>query len=186
MTCDRVYVLPLPVTPSRTWWSRPLARPVDERLDRLRLVPGRLERRDELEVRHAVEVYQSAHEPNRCSVVATRRPCAPRTPAPPRPGARVRRGSPDVSIDTRGDGRTRSTRSPWAAIRWSASSPDEPRPIEPGPLRGGVAGHQPDLVAELGEAALDELDRLDDDGVGAGGLGRGDGGQDPRPDRRDG
>ena len=52
------------------------------------------------------------------------------------------------------------------------------------PLDRRVAGHEPDLVAHLGEAALDQPDRLDDDGRRLGCLRVGDLRQDPRPDRR--
>ena len=45
-------VLPVPVAPSSVWCLRPFAEAVDEALDRLRLVAGRLERGDEPEVGH--------------------------------------------------------------------------------------------------------------------------------------
>ena len=49
-------------------------------------------------------------------------------------------------------------------------------------LDGRIAGDQPDHIAGIGKAALDELDRLDDDGLRACGPRLVDGSHDPRPD----
>src|SRR4029079_2650436 len=49
-------------------------------------------------------------------------------------------------------------------------------------LDGGLAAHEPHLVAELSETAFDELDRLDHDGPRPCPLRSLDGRQDARPD----
>ena len=99
---------------------------------------------------------------------------------------RVSASDPEVSIRRVATGSTRSRRWRCAAIRRSASSAAEPAIAQPAPLDRRVAGDQPDLVAQLGEPALDELDRLDDDRRRT----RRVGGLDPRPGsaagRRDG
>jgi len=56
-------------------------------------------------------------------------------------------------------------------------------PDQPVPLHRRVAGDQPDLVAQLGQPALDELDRLHDDRGGTLFLGGGDSRENPRPHR---
>ena len=81
-------------------------------------------------------------------------------------------------------GRSRSVIPPWAAIRCAASSWDPPRPTIRVALRSRIAGDEPDLGAHLGEAALDQLDRLDHDDVGVFLVGDRDRRQDPRPDSR--
>ena len=81
-----------------------LAEAVDQALDRRRLVAGRLERGDELEVGHRSQFTTVAHEPNRCSgfsaavgdARAARRPSAAVDDR-----AASRRRDRDVSIDPR-------------------------------------------------------------------------------------
>ena len=68
--------------------------------------------------------------------------------------------------------------SPWAATRRAASAGGDAATGQPGRLGRRVAGHQPDLVADRGQAALHELDGLDHDGRRTVGLGGGHGGLD--------
>ena len=51
MTLATVKVLPVPVAPSSVWTGRPWSEPVDELVDGLRLVAGRLEIADQLKLR---------------------------------------------------------------------------------------------------------------------------------------
>ena len=86
--------------------------------------------------------------------------------------ARVVAGSPDVSMIRVACGLTRSSKPACAAIRWSMSTAAVAATGEARALDRRVAGDEPDLVADVGEPALDQLDRLDDDGRSAGRLAR--------------
>ena len=79
-------------------------------------------------------------------------------------------------------GANRSAISPWAAMRRSASLGVHAPEAEPLALRGSIADHQPDLVAARRQAALDELDRLDDHERRGLRLGRAEAGLDLQPD----
>ncbi len=81
-------------------------------------------------------------------------------------------------------GRSRSVIPVWAAIRWLASSSDAPRPTIRSRWAAASQVISQTSVAHLGEAALDQLDRLDDDDIFVFLVGDRDGRQDPRPDRR--
>ena len=97
---------------------------------------------------------------------------------------RCRRGARGVD-DAGCGGRRRSTRSRCAAIRASASDGSAPRAARRSRWAScRCADDEPDLVAQRREAALDELDRLHDDGRGAVARGAGDAIEDPRPDGR--
>ena len=64
-------------------------------------------------------------------------------------------------------------------VRVGAAPPDEPLALD-----ARLAGHQPDLVTQLGQPALDELDGLDDDRGRPIRLSRADGREDAWPDGR--
>jgi Flp pilus assembly protein CpaB len=120
-----------------------------------------------------------------------------------------RAGRPPVSVDGSHD-LVPERGQPRSRIGGRAGRVDDPagcraKPFDDAPLRGdpavGIVGvraagkeplaldpvfarHQPDLVAQLGETALDQLDRLDRDGLSCRSLGILDRAEDRRPNGR--
>src|SRR4051794_37556085 len=161
MTWDREKVLPLPVTPSRTWSFNPFSRPSDSAAMALGWSPVGSKGATSLKSGISRSVYQPEHESNGCSLPRERRVegCVRLVPRLVRRPGRLEdacRDRPNALHEPA------LRRDPLVGGLGGRATADQPFALD-----APIAGHEPDLVADLGKAALDETDRLDDHGRGA-------------------
>ena len=164
-------VLPVPVAPSRVWWLTPLARPSIRRSIAAGWSPVGSNGATNLKSGIVSSLPCLAHEPNRCSA----RLRAARSTGPPRPrmslvDERLRGCRPCslVSIDPGRDrdqplGRCPPGGDPLVGVRppTCRGRLSRARCVVGSQVTSQTSSHS------CGQPALDELDRLDDDGRGA-------------------